>query len=282
MTERLRDMNEFGSPDEAEAARLLCMLGPAAPSVSVEQRVYANLGEQRRFAPRVMRFAAVAAVPVLTMAVVGAALAMYAHRRAGTHEPTASVPLSPPTPTSLPMAGPATRAFAPLPDRPVTHETSLAGATPVEPALLRAEPRKASRLVPAPAPVVARRRNYDPKYSATDSAPSEAAAPTVGLLEATEARVSAAPPEEAALVLAGLRALRREHDPTRAGTLLARYVERFPQGVLAEEALAIAIEADLARGDRQAAAALAEQYLKRFPAGRFIRLARKTMDPPRQ
>jgi hypothetical protein len=255
------------------------MLGPTAPSVSVEQRVYANLGVQRRLAPRVMRLAAVATVPVLTMAVLGAALAMYAHRRAGTHEPTASVPLSPPTRTSLPMAGPATRASAPLPDRPVTHETSLAGATPVEPALLRAEPRKASRLVPAPA--VARRRDYVLNYSATESAPSEAAAPAVGLLEATEARVSAAPPEEAALVLAGLRALRREHDPTRAGTLLARYVERFPQGVLAQEALAIAIEADLARGDRQAAAALAEQYLKRFPAGRFSRFSRRAMDPPR-
>jgi hypothetical protein len=277
MTERLRDMNEFGSPDEAEAARLLCLLGPAAPSVSFEQRVYANLGVQRRFVPRVMRLAAVATVPVLTMAVLGTTLAMYAHRRGDTHEPTASVPLAPPARTSLPMAGPTTRAFAPLPAPPVTHETSLAGA-PVEPALLRAEPRKVSRLVRAPA--VARRRNDVLKYSATESATSEAAAPAVGLLEATEARVSAAPPEEAALVLDGLRALRREHDPARAGTLLARYVERFPQGVLAQEALAIAIEADLARGDRQAAAALAEQYLRRFPAGRFIRLARRAMDPP--
>jgi hypothetical protein len=96
--------------------------------------------------------------------------------------------------------------------------------------------------------------------------------------ENAEARVAAAPPEEATLVLAGLRALRRHHDPVQAGVLLARYLNRFPQGVLVQEALAISIEAGQARGDRQAAAQLAGQYLERFPAGRFVRLARKAAD----
>ena len=78
MIERLRDMNEFGSPDEAEAARLLRMLGPAVPSTAFERRVYSGLGVRRRFAPRVMHVAALASVPALVTAVLGATLAMYA------------------------------------------------------------------------------------------------------------------------------------------------------------------------------------------------------------
>jgi hypothetical protein len=83
----------------------------------------------------------------------------------------------------------------------------------------------------------------------------------------------AAPAQETALVLAAVRALRREHDPGRAGTLLDDYIRRFPDGVLAEEALALAIEAASARGDGRAAT-LARAYLKRYPQGRFERAAR--------
>ena len=59
--------------------------------------------------------------------------------------------------------------------------------------------------------------------------------------------------------------------------MLTRYLTRFPQGTLVQEALAIGIEAGLARGDRPAAAQLAQQYLEGFPAGRFARLARKAI-----
>jgi outer membrane protein assembly factor BamD (BamD/ComL family) len=85
------------------------------------------------------------------------------------------------------------------------------------------------------------------------------------------------PPEEAALVMAALRSLRREHNPARAGTLLQSYLTRFPEGVLTEEALAIGIEAALARHDAAVATTLAKQYLGRYPAGRFVGLARKTV-----
>jgi TolA-binding protein len=85
----------------------------------------------------------------------------------------------------------------------------------------------------------------------------------------------APPPEEAALVMAALRSLRREHNPAQAGALLQTYLTRFPQGVLTEEALAIAIEAAVARHDVSSATALAKQYVGRYPAGRFVGLARK-------
>jgi hypothetical protein len=89
------------------------------------------------------------------------------------------------------------------------------------------------------------------------------------------------PPEEAALVMAALRSLRREHNPVQAGALLQTYLTRFPDGVLTEEALAIGIEAAVARHDASSATALAKQYLERYPAGRFGGLARKTASATR-
>ena len=76
--------------------------------------------------------------------------------------------------------------------------------------------------------------------------------------------------------MAALRSLRREHNPVQAGALLQTYLTRFPQGVLTEEALAIGIEAAVARQDAPSAKAMANQYLGRYPAGRFTALARKT------
>jgi outer membrane protein assembly factor BamD (BamD/ComL family) len=93
----------------------------------------------------------------------------------------------------------------------------------------------------------------------------------------SEARMAAAPSEEAALVLSALRALRRGHDPVQAGALLDQYLARFSRGVLGEEALALGMEAALDRNDTTAAARLADQYMRRYPAGRFTDLARRAM-----
>jgi len=97
----------------------------------------------------------------------------------------------------------------------------------------------------------------------------------------TAVRKAAAPMPSAAAVarertevLDALIALRREHDPVRAGTLLARYLSAHPHGALREEALTLAIEAADARGDRAAGAQLAQTYQGEFPAGRFLPFAR--------
>ena len=73
-------------------------------------------------------------------------------------------------------------------------------------------------------------------------------------------------------VLAGMRALRVDHDPVRARGLLSRYLDRRPYGALAEEALALTIEAAVAHHDADAAA-LGARYLRRYPAGPFRALA---------
>lgn len=79
---------------------------------------------------------------------------------------------------------------------------------------------------------------------------------------------------DAALVLRGLRALRQEGDPKEAARLLDEYRERVPNGALAEEALALSIEAALVRGDARAAQ-LAATYLSRYPNGRFREAAKR-------
>jgi hypothetical protein len=78
--------------------------------------------------------------------------------------------------------------------------------------------------------------------------------------------------QETQAVLAGMRALRVDHDPVRARTLLARYLERHPNGALAEEAVALTIEAALAHQDDDAGA-LGALYLRRYPGGPFKALA---------
>ena len=72
------------------------------------------------------------------------------------------------------------------------------------------------------------------------------------------------------------RALRRDRDPVRAGALLEDYFRRYPRGALAEEALAVAIEAAVARGDARAPA-LARRYLARYPGGHFRNVAERAL-----
>jgi hypothetical protein len=119
-----------------------------------------------------------------------------------------------------------------------------------------------------------------------DSAPAEipvAKAPprSAPRRPATPAPSAAAVARERTEVLDALIALRREHDPVRAGTLLARYLAAHPRGALREEALVLAIEAADARADRTAGADLARTYLAEFPAGRFLPFARSHTVPPR-
>lgn len=152
------------------------------------------------------------------------------------------------------------------------------------------------RVVPSsspPAPVVVAERARNHRLAATPPAlpvaPAVAPAPLVTPAPAPSreavapprphhAPPSAAPPPEieqdTQAVLEGMRALRVDRDPVRARALLARYLDRHPGGALAEEALALSIEAAVAHHDPDAPA-LAAHYLRRYPAGPFSSLARE-------
>ncbi|HVV16304.1 MAG TPA: hypothetical protein VHH90_03800 [Polyangia bacterium] len=84
--------------------------------------------------------------------------------------------------------------------------------------------------------------------------------------------------EETALLLEAMRALRRQRDPGRARALLGRYLQQHPNGALAEEALAMSIEAAVAAHDVDAPA-LARRYLHSYPSGPFRSVAQQALAP---
>jgi len=71
------------------------------------------------------------------------------------------------------------------------------------------------------------------------------------------------------------KALRHEGDPERALQLLERPGTRIT-GPLAEEALALRIEASVARGDGRQGK-LAAAYLAQYPNGRYRELAKRVL-----
>jgi hypothetical protein len=82
--------------------------------------------------------------------------------------------------------------------------------------------------------------------------------------------------EDPSLVAEAMRALRLAHDPVRARTLAATYLERHPHGALAEEALAISIQAALEHRDPDARQ-LGADYLKSHPTGQLRWLAERAL-----
>ena len=133
------------------------------------------------------------------------------------------------------------------------HAPPPAAAAPVAPALEPPPPT-------VPAPVAAARPTARPAIAAHARHPSPPPAAT---------------PEETQAVLQGMRALRVERDPVRARALLAAYLDRNPNGALAEEALALSIEAAVAHRDADTKA-LGARYLRRYPGGPFRMLALET------
>jgi len=119
-------------------------------------------------------------------------------------------------------------------------------------------PRRASARVAAPAGKSATRSTIKTN-------------PPVALAAASDASDDTRP------VLEAMRALRVEGNPARARRLLASYLDRHPNGSLAEEALAMSIEAAVAHEDDDAAL-LARRYVRRYPAGHFSAVARRTLD----
>ena len=135
--------------------------------------------------------------------------------------------------------------------------------------------RERAATAPAPAPEIA-------------APPAPAPAPTkVG---ATRATVNAnQPPRRPAttaerrggdggLVVQAMRALRRDDDPALARALCTAYLRRHPDGPLAEEALALTIEAAVAQHEPDAPA-LGARYLQRYPNGPFRGLAQQASRP---
>jgi hypothetical protein len=137
--------------------------------------------------------------------------------------------------------------------------------------------RPAPVSVPSPALVSA----VAPPAAAQPVAASSVESPTPKAERASERqRERGRAGEDPSQVAEAVRALRKQGDPARAQALLERYLRENPRGALAEDALALAIEAAAARKDPRAAD-YARRYLARYPGGRFRSLAERTLGEAR-
>jgi hypothetical protein len=233
---------------------LLQSTGPYKSPPGRKQRVLLSLGRSNgRRAPLVLRPAIVLAILIGCGAFASAAIGPWRGWLGRAYER-----FVPSSPLSSAVA------VAPAPEQVRAHRSVAAHALAL--ARLPAEG------VPAPAPTLA-----PPVPAALASrdpiAPPRAhRAPASAAGSQPQAETQRQGEEETQAVLAGMRALRLDHDPVRARALLARYLGRYPNGALAEEALALSIEAAVAHHDGDAAA-LGARYLRRYPAGPFRALA---------
>lgn len=171
-----------------------------------------------------------------------------------------------------------------LPPRVVHGATPAARRGPIRP-----QPKLSATANGAPIPMA-----VAPTTATTRGRPTEVAARTPARVEARggaktpsargakETRRTTALPssEDPTQVAQALRALRKDGRPEQAQTLLTRYLSENPDGALAEEALALSIEAALKRNPARATS-YARQYLKRFPQGRFRPLAQRALNSSR-
>lgn len=268
---RLVQQRQVADRDEAEAARLLGVLGPSHPDPVMERRVYARLTAQPGRGLAWRRGWVIACVGLLlgTTALAATLVQRWLARPHPTLQVApASATASPePRPVADPPRPPAGQVIA-------LEHSGEASSGPVSLPEGDSGGSRRPKHVGAAKPPSPGRMHVAPSLGevAGSEVQARAAAPSPG-----EGRLAAARPEEAAMVLAGLRALRREHDPHKAGRLLDQYLDRFAGGVLMEEALALGIEAALDRHDAAGARRLGEQYLGRYPGGRFKGLAQKAM-----
>lgn len=212
-----------------------------------KQRLLLRLGRKRRApAPLALRFAVVGGLLIGGGAVASAALGYLPRWVARVYERIAPR-------REVATASP-----------PARHARGRDTAAAVPPAA--APPASGADPIIAAAPPVA----ADPQPIELRPATERAAA------KVRPSRAPSAPAgraeDDPSLVMRGMRALRREGDPARARALAGRYLQSYPNGSLAEEALALAIEAALAQGDAEAQS-LGQRYLQRYPRGPFRDLA---------
>lgn len=241
-------------PSAAWALGLLRGAEPYRAPAGRKQRVQLRLGHApRRTAPLVLRLAVMAFVLCGFAAVVSAALGHWPDWMAHAYERVVGEP-------------PAGRAPVLARGRAARHASpSSALAPPAEQAPPAEIAVPAAEASPAPAVVAApgeRRASHDAIASPRTRRPAAAPVPPTS--------------EDASAVAAAMRALRVEKDPARARGLLSRYLAEHPNGALAEEALAMSIEAAIAHHDTDVAA-LAGRYLRLYPQGSFQTLARNAV-----
>jgi len=160
--------------------------------------------------------------------------------------------------------------------RALIERRAQTNARPVDPVALAARPRhvRPKPVVPAAADETADQLLDEPEVAA----PSRPTPRTLRRPAHVASRARAAhSSEDPSRVFDAIQALRTDRDPARASRLLAEYLARYPHGALAEEAVALSIEAAAARHS-PSAATFAERYLREYPRGRFRHTAEQALE----
>jgi hypothetical protein len=237
-------------PVEADAIELLRAQGRYEPPLGQKQRVTARLLAQGAPARRA-RWVSAPVVIALCLCAAGASAAAGGWVTRGYQVLADSLGNQ----HSAQAAAPHRAAPKPQRARPVSDHAE-APSVALVPSAETEVPSKPTAL-PPPTPRV--------DVTPTASPPSRVV-PRAG-----EARSAA---EASNLVVGAMRALRQEGRPDSAAKQLDEYMRRYPSGALAEEALALSVEAATQRGDAHARE-LADRYLARYPSGRFRRAAER-------
>jgi hypothetical protein len=196
-----------------------------------------------------------------------------ARKRAAPSQATARRRPSPGTPPAV-MAAPAeatppARSAADTPSESPRPAPSLTRDEPVAVAERRAPLRLARvEAVPEPAPAPAAIAPATPAVELRLPAAPPPAPPKLATANIVTTTNSVVRDDEVALVHSAFAALRREADARKALRLVDRYLRAHPEGKLAEEALALSIEALTALGDPRAVTRAA-RYLLSYPDGQF-------------
>jgi len=234
-----------GSP-EHWLAELVRAMPPSRARPFQERRIFARIGTATR--PRGSFFVRTATIPlVLCAATFAVAAGRHVWLSHDLHLRLAA-PSTPPT-AAAPVASPASPPPLP-PDR---------ASPPTTPA---------ADMAPASSPTPARTQG---ETASSLNSPGRA-----------DRAVASRPIEGPGLVLSAIHALRETDNPSQAGTLLSRYLSLYPRGVLAEDALALSIEAAAARHDGRAIVDFGRRYLAQYPNGRFRAMALGAVQRTRQ
>jgi hypothetical protein len=233
---RLRDM-EGGTPLQREAQRLIDSVEPLADSPERMARVRRRLDEPRGLMVAIRRLPALAIAALI--ALFGASA--FAAVRVLVEVQQARVQSSS-RPTQLHGEKPRSQAapsVSAVEEAPEEQEEQGQQLEQLAPTGDRMQPRaRAKPRVAAPAPAH--------EHEAHDSE----------------------------LVHRAVKALRVDRNPSLAARLLEQDRIRNPSGPLAEEALSLRIEAALKLRDPRART-FAEQYIARYPKGRYLRIAQR-------
>jgi hypothetical protein len=235
---RLRDM-EGKTPLEKRAQQLLASVEPVSDSPERMARIRRRLDEPRGWMLGLRRMPALALAALIGLFGASAFAAVRMFAPLGSEGGAVE---------QAPRGGAPKRAASPREEVP----DALA---PINPALEQDEAKSA-------APERAR------KKVTARSKPRPATAAETSAEEAAH---------DSELVHRAVKALRRDGNPKLAARLLDEDRVRNPSGPLAEEALSLRIEAALELGEPRART-LAQQYVARYPDGRYLAIARRALE----